>query len=194
MMTVQNNYAPTFLAEAVWPRPSLWRDVSLIVGGSLLVALIAQLEIPLWPVPITGQTFAVLLIGAVLGSRRGALSILLYLGWGAMGLPVFSGGGGGIATLAGPTGGYLAGFVPAAFLVGWLCERGWDRSLWTAGLAMVLGNIVIYFFGLLWLAGFVGWDQVVALGLAPFSLGDVLKIILAALALPGGWALIERLK
>jgi biotin transporter BioY len=145
-------------------------------------------------VPITGQTFAVLLIGAVLGSRRGALSILLYLGWGAMGLPVFSGGGGGIATLAGPTGGYLAGFVPAAFLVGWLCERGWDRSLWTAGLAMVLGNIVIYFFGLLWLAGFVGWDQVVALGLAPFILGDVLKIILAALALPGGWALIERLK
>lgn len=193
-MTTQLSHSPTFLAEAVWPRASLRRDLGLILGGSLVVALAAQLEIPLWPVPLTGQTFGVLLIGALLGSRRGALSILTYLLWGALGLPVLSGGGSGLAHFAGPTAGYLFGFVVAAFLVGRLCERGWDRSVWTAGLAMVLGNIVIYLLGLAWLTNFVPWGQLLAAGLLPFLIGDLIKIILAALALPGGWKLVERTK
>jgi len=191
-MTVQNNYSPAFLAEAIWPRPSLSRDIALVVGGSLLLALAAQIEIPLYPVPITGQTFGVLLIGALLGSRRGALAILTYLGWGALGLPVFSGGAGGLAPLVGPTAGYLAGFVPAAFLVGWLCERGWDRSLWLAAVAMLLGNLVIYTCGVYWLAGLVGWDRVFTLGVYPFIFGDVLKIALAACALPIGWKWVNQ--
>ena len=191
-MTVQNNYSPAFLAEAIWPRPSFGRDIALVVGGSLLLALVAQVEIPLYPVPITGQTFGVLLIGALLGSRRGALAILAYLGWGVLGLPVFSGGAGGLAPLTGLTAGYLAGFVPAAFLVGWLCERGWDRSLWLATVAMLLGNLIIYICGVYWLAGLVGWDQVFQLGVYPFIPGDLLKLALAAWALPTGWKLVNR--
>ncbi len=191
-MSVQSEVVPSYLAEAIWPRPSLLRDVSLVIGGSILVALFAQIEIPLWPVPVTGQTFAVLLVGAILGSRRGALSMLTYLAWGAMGLPVFAGAAAGVATFAGPTAGYLVGFVPAAFVVGWLCERGWDRSLWTAGLAMLIGNIVIYTLGIMWLSGFTGWDKVLEFGLIPFIPGDIAKIILAALTLPAGWALVNR--
>ncbi|MCB0154061.1 MAG: biotin transporter BioY [Anaerolineae bacterium] len=191
-MTVQNSYSPSFLAEAVWPRPSIARDVALVVGGSLLLALIAQIQIPLYPVPITGATFGVLLIGALLGSRRGALAMLTYLGWGALGLPVFANAASGVATFFGPTAGYLVGYVPAAFLVGWLCERGWDRSLWLAAVAMLLGNIVIYACGIYWLAGLVGWDRVLPLGLYPFIPGDILKIALAAWALPTGWKWINR--
>ena len=191
-MTIQHNYPGTYLAEAVWPRQTLLRDLTFIIGGGFLLTLLAQIEIPLRPVPVTGQTLGVVLIGALLGSRRGALSVLTYLGWGAMGLPVFAGGASGLVTFAGTTAGYLAGFVPAAFVVGWLCERGWDRSLGTAGLAMLLGNIVIYLFGLPWLAGFTGWAGVLEFGLLPFIPGDLIKIVLAALALPGGWALVNR--
>jgi biotin transport system substrate-specific component len=141
-------------------------------------------------VPLTGQTFAVLLVGALLGSRRGSLSLLAYLAEGAVGLPVFAGGSGGLARLWGPTGGYLVGFIAAARMVGWLCERGWDRRVRTAALAMLIGNGVIYLFGLPWLAHFVGAERVLALGLLPFMPGDLVKLALAALALPSGWKLL----
>jgi biotin transporter BioY len=188
-----NSRAPTVLAGALWPRTSLVRDVTLILGGSLLVTLAAHVEIPLEPVPITGQTFAVLLVGALVGSARGALSLAAYLVEGMAGLPVFAGGVGGVSHIVGPSGGYLVGFVVAALVVGWLCERGWDRRLVTAALAMLAGNTVIYLFGLAWLGRFVSPDQVLALGLIPFIPGDVVKLALAALALPGGWALVNRL-
>jgi biotin transport system substrate-specific component len=161
----------------------------LVLGGSVLIGLMAQVAIPLpfTPVPITGQTFAVLLVGALLGSRRGALSAGLYLAEGALGLPVFAGGSGGLARLFGPTGGYLLGFVVAAGVVGWLCESGWDRRLPTAILAMLIGNGLIYLFGLPWLARFVGPERALAAGLWPFLAGDLIKIALAALALPLAW-------
>jgi biotin transport system substrate-specific component len=141
-------------------------------------------------VPITGQTLAVLLLGALLGIKRGSIAVVGYLGLGASGLPVFAGGASGVARLVGPTSGYLLGFVAAAVVVGWLSERGWDRHIGTTALAMVAGNLVIYLFGGAWLAQFVGWQRVLGLGVLPFLVGDVVKIGLAALALPLGWSLI----
>jgi biotin transport system substrate-specific component len=168
--------------------------MAVVIAGSLFIALCAQWAFPLpfSPVPVTGQTLAVLLTGMLLGSRRGSLSLLAYLGQGAVGLPVFAGGTAGLARLTGPTGGYLIGFLAAAFLVGMLAERGWDRRAGTTFLAMLLGNIVIYALGLLWLAHFVGSERVLALGLWPFIPGDLWKLLFATMLLPWGWKLIDR--
>jgi biotin transport system substrate-specific component len=178
------------LAERAWPGAGLARDIPLIIGGALLTALCSQIEIPLQPVPITGQTFGVLLVGALLGSRRGAASMLTYVGMGAVGLPVFAGGAAGLSRLAGPTAGYLAGFMVAAALVGFLSRHGWDRRVATTVLAMALGTLTIYIFGVAWLSRFVGWSQVLATGVAPFLVGDALKLALAAVALPWIWRLV----
>jgi len=171
-------------------------DVALIIGGSLLIALTAQLAVG-WPVPITGQTFAVLMIGALLGAKRGSLSVLVYIMEGAAGLPVFASGGSGFAWLLGPTGGYIVGFVAAAYIVGLLAEKGWDRRIGRTILAMIFGNVVIYTFGLLWLCCLiflmkvpVGSNMVLAEGLYRFIPGDLLKIVLAAVLLPSGWKLL----
>jgi biotin transport system substrate-specific component len=175
-------------------RRSAWLyDAALVLAGSLLIALSAQVAVSLpWsPVPVTGQTLAVLLVGALLGSRRGSLAVLTYIAQGLAGLPVFAGGAFGMARLLGPTGGYLVGFVAAAFLVGLLAERGWDRRVLTTAAAMTLGNLVIYAVGALWLAPFVGGlDKALALGALPFIPGDLLKIGAAALLLPAGWKLL----
>ena len=167
-------------------------DAALVLATSLFVTLMARISIrlPFSPVPITGQTLAVLLAGALLGSVRGSLSLGLYLFWGLLGLPVFAGGTGGLARLAGPTGGYLVGFVFAAYTTGFLAQRGWDRRVSTCLLAMAIGNAVIYFFGLPWLAAFVGTDRVIHLGLLPFIPGDVVKLLFATALLPGGWRLL----
>lgn len=193
----------TTIAEAAIP-PS-WRhstaarvltETSLVLLGSVLVAFAAQvrLDLPFTPVPITGQTFAVLLVGAVLGSRRGALAMLAYLGEGAAGLPVFAGGGCCIPWLLGPTAGYLWSYPAAAWLAGWLAEHGWDRKPAPAALAMGAGNLVIYAGGLAWLALFTGADRVLLAGVVPFLPGDLLKIILAAAVLPGAWRLVNALR
>lgn len=190
------------IAEALVPLS--WRrfqagrltvEMLLVLGGSLVVAASAQLRIdlPFTPVPITGQTFAVLLVGAALGARRGALSMAVYLIQGAAGLPVFSGGNCCMPVLAGPAGGYLLSYPLAAGVVGWLAERGWDRKVATTALAMLAGNLVIYASGLPWLALFVG-DQVLAAGLIPFIPGDIFKLILAAIALPAAWKLVGRVR
>lgn len=170
-------------------------DALLIVSGSALTALLAQGAIPLpWtPVPVTGQTLAVLLLGALLGARRAAACMGLYLVEGALGLPVFALGTGGVAHLLGPTGGYLWGFIPAAWLIGWLSEHGWDRRFSTTVAAMLAGNALIYLFGLPWLALFVGWDAVLRAGLLPFVPGDLCKLLLAALVLPNIWRWLRRL-
>jgi len=167
-------------------------DLALVLGASLAVALCSQVEIrlPGNPVPITGQTFAVLLVGALLGPRRGGLALLAYLAQGAAGLPVFAGGAGGAAHLLGPTGGYLIGFAAAAALVGWLAERGWDRTPWFTAAAMILGNLVIYAFGVTRLSAFVGSAQAVPLGLVPFLPGDLIKVGLAAGLLPAAWKIL----
>ncbi len=186
------------LADAILPQSSLATDAALVVGASLFVALSAQISIPLTPVPITGQTLAVLLTGALLGWRRAGLAMLLYLAEGALGLPVFAASAtlpNGWGRLVGPTGGYLVSYPFAAALVGWLAERGWDRKLWTAALAMVFGNVVIYLFGAPWLMVYThNAASAVLLGIKPFLLGDALKIALATLAMPGGWALVKRIE
>lgn len=173
------------------------RDAVLIAAGSLLVAGAAQVVIPLpfTPVPITGQTFAVLLVGAALGAGRGAASLALYLGEGVAGLPFFAGGASGLGVITGATGGCLVGFVFAGALVGFLAQRGWDRRFASALGAMLTGNVVIYFLGVLGLATFMGAsplsEEVLLAGLYPFVPGDLIKVYLAAVALPSAWRLVS---
>jgi biotin transport system substrate-specific component len=173
------------------------RSALVVVGFSLLTALAAQVVVPLpfTPVPLTGQTFAVLLTGALLGPRLGALAMLAYLAEGAAGLPFFRGGAGGVGHFSGATAGYLLAFPAAAYVTGLLAERGWDRRFRTAAAAMALGSFVILACGWAWLAlMFKGGAEAFRLGVAPFLPGDVLKVALAAAALPAGWALLRRVK
>jgi biotin transport system substrate-specific component len=167
-------------------------DVALIIGASLLIGLCAHAKVwlPFSPVPVTGQTFAVLMLGALLGARRGCLAVLAYIIEGAAGLPVFAVGVGS-AALLGPTGGYLFGFIPAAYITGRLAEKGWDRRIGTTVLAMVLGDLAILTFGLLWLCCLTGFSTMaLTLGFYPFIIGDLAKIILAAILLPSGWKML----
>lgn len=190
------NVQATTYADMLRPaakRAALAYDALLIAGGSLLIALSAQIAVrlPFSPVPITAQTLVVLLLGALLGRRRAALTVLAYIAQGLAGLPVFAGGASGLAYLLGPTGGYLVGFAAAAWATGWLAEYGWDRHVFSAALAMLIGNVVIYALGLAWLSLYVG-DAALTLGLLPFVAGDLLKIALAAAVLPAGWKLMKR--
>lgn len=195
----------TPLALTLWAaddRTAVWlRNAALVVLGSLYMAACAQIQVPLWPVPISMQTFGALTVGLALGGRLGGASMLLYVVEGAAGLPVFAGLSGGPAVLMGPTGGYILGFVLAAALTGWLAERGWDRKVWTTALAMLLGNVAIYLPGLPWLAVFYmgggaadPWSKAIATGLVPFLLGDGLKLALAAAAMPLAWRFVSGLK
>lgn len=199
MITSSVARRPRTLADLIGGN-TLARDGLLVVGFSIFMALCAQISIPLaWtPVPITGQTLGLLLTGAILGPRRGALALLLYLAEGAMGLPVFAPSAtlpGGVARLMGPTGGYLFALPLVAGLVGWLAERGWDRRIPSALLMFVLGNLVVYLIGASWLhmfKGTFGQASLMWAGVYPFLLGDAVKIGLAALALPGAWKLFGR--
>lgn len=169
-------------------------NAALVLLGTMLVALLAQVRIPLpfTPVPITGQTLGVLLVAAALGSRRGASSLGLYLAGGLAGLPFFTGGGSGLAYLTGATGGYLIGFLAAAALVGGLAERGWTHSWVRTAALFSLGSLVIYAFGAAYLAVFVGLRQAVMVGVWPFLPGDAIKAVLAAALLPAAWKLALR--
>ena len=193
---MSTSYAKTeTLVGAVAAPVDFVKSLALAVAFSLLVALAAQVVIPLpfSPVPITGQTFAVLLTGALLGSRLGALALVAYLCEGALGLPFFRGGAGGFGHFSGVTAGYLLAFPAAAFVTGYLAERGWDRRFLTAAAAMALGSFVILAGGWAWLALFFRTaGEAFRLGVAPFLLGDVVKIALAAAVLPAGWALVRR--
>jgi biotin transport system substrate-specific component len=164
--------------------PQTWLgQAGLVLLGSWVLAASSWIEAPMWPVPMTAQTYAVLLIGAACGARLAAATVGAYLAQGALGLPMFAGGASGIGHLLGPTGGYLAGFLLAAALIGWLVERGWGRT--TVGLvaAMSLGHAFIFATGVAQLSLFVGGDQAIAGGLLPFMLGSVIKIAAAAATL-----------
>jgi biotin transport system substrate-specific component len=191
-----NSYAKAETLVGAVAAPLDWtRSALLVVGFSLLTAAAAQVVVPLpfTPVPLTGQTFAVLLTGALLGPRLGALAMLAYLAEGAAGLPFFRGGAGGVAHFSGATAGYLLAFPAAAYVTGTLAERGWDRRFLTAAAAMALGSLVILAGGWGWLAlMFKGGAEAFRLGVAPFLPGDVLKVSLAAAVLPTGWALLRR--
>ena len=182
------------LSDFALPCSLAGRELLLIAGASLLTAAAAQVAMPLpWtPVPITGQTLAVLLTGAVLGGRRAFLAQGLYLLEGACGMPVFAGGAAGAHVFLAPTAGYLVSFPFAAALVGWLAERRWDRSFPGMFLAMLLGSGVIFSFGLAWLSRFVTAPALLASGLLPFLPGDVIKATLSALAFPAAWRWVGR--
>jgi len=193
------------LAGVLRPCEKRWAglyDICLIAGGSLLIGLSAHIKIvlPFSVVPVTGQTFAVLMIGALLGAKRGSLCVLAYIAEGIAGLPVFALGA-GPGVLLGPTGGYIVGFVAAAYIVGLLAEKGWDRRVGTTVLAMAVSNVVIYAFGLAWLCWLIfmskvpmRFNEVLVEGLYPIIVGDCLKIMLAAGILPSGWRLLEKIR
>lgn len=183
----------TVLADRVLPR-SLAVDAGLVLAGAALTAGLAQVAIPLWPVPITGQTLAVLLVGASLGAVRGATSMVVYALAGLIGLPVYSDHTSGAAVLLGPTGGYIVGFVLAAALTGWLAQRRWERRFVGGMLAFVAGSVVVFLVGLPWLKVSLGltWSQTLAGGLYPFIVGGIIKAVIAALLLRGAWALVAR--
>jgi biotin transport system substrate-specific component len=194
-MNTSYSYAkPDTLIGAALAPLDWTRSVSLVFAFSLLNALAAQIAIPIGPVPITGQTFAVLLTGALLGSRLGAAALIAYLIEGATGLPFFAGGSGGLAHILGPTGGYLVAFPAAAFITGAFAEHGWDKRFITAVAAMFVGSIVIIFVGAAWFPVLTHTAPLLALrvGVAPFIIGDIVKILLAAAVLPSGWALLKR--
>ncbi|MFC1746872.1 biotin transporter BioY [Candidatus Neomarinimicrobiota bacterium] len=182
------------LIRPITNRQAWLYNAILVIGGSLLIAVSAQLAVrlPFSPIPITGQTLIVLLAGALLGPLRGGVTVLLYLVEGASGLPVFASGGLGVAYLLGPTGGYLFGFVGAAVVTGYLAERGWDRRFLTTVAAMVLGTVVIYLTGVTWLAFQAGTENALSMGLYPFLPGAILKITAAAFLLPQGWKILDR--
>ncbi len=159
----------------------------LVIFGSLLLAVSAQFKIPLYPVPVTGQTLVVLLIGMTYGARLGGLTMAIYLFEGALGLPVFAGGGGGFGYLFGMSGGYLFGFLMASITMGYFAERGMGQTVASTAVCMLMGNLVIYFFGVLWLASFIGFEKALNLGVLPFLYGDALKLIIAAGFMPFAW-------
>ena len=169
-------------------------DLLVMSTAAACIALLAQVRIPLGftPVPLTGQTLGVLVAGMALGKRRGTGSALMYLLAGGIGLPVFSGFGAGFTYISGVTGGYLFGFVLAAWLVGFLAERGWDRNFLTSAAAMAIGSGVIYLTGILWLGTHIGFGRVIELGVLPFILVDLVKVVFGATIMPVVWRLTSR--
>lgn len=194
---MQTTYPGQVITAVVFPRTAV-ANVVLVTAFALLTWAAAQVVIPVpgTPVPITGQTFAVLLSGAALGKWLGSASQLLYVSLGAIGLPFYADGAGGWEAATGATAGYLIGFIAASWVVGYLAERHQDRKVSTAIPAFLAGNAVIYLFGVTWLAYSleVTWQEAAALGLVPFILGDLLKIVLAGVLLPATWKLVGAVK
>lgn len=180
------------LSSVLWRPGGLARPIVLAVTGSLALALAAKIQVPFWPVPMTMQSLVVLLIGIAYGSGLGGGTVLLYLAEGLAGLPVFAGPSAGPAYMAGPTAGYLVGFVLAAAFIGWLAERGWDRTLGRAAVAMSLGHVLLFVPGVLWLAVLFGWSKAVAFGVAPFIAATVFKTALGVALVGAFWSLVRR--
>jgi len=195
MATIKNFGAPTlfethFGGTTVPTR--MLQSLAVIVAGSLLLTLSAKVEIPLQPVPFTFQSLVVLTLGVVFGPVLGLATVLAYLAQGAIGLPVFAGTpekGLGLAYMVGPTGGYLLGFAIAAYATGWLARARWDRNIITMVFAMLIGNVIIYTFGVAHLASLIGFDKAVEFGLKPFIVFDIIKTAAAAIIIPSLWKL-----
>ncbi len=185
------------LANTLWPVKSsaMTRNIILAIAGSLLLWVSAKIQIPFYPVPMTMTTFVVLGLGVAFGWRLALATLLLYMAEGAAGLPVFAGTpekGLGLAYMAGPTGGYLVGFVAASALVGWLAQKGADKNVFKMFAAMLLGSAVIYLFGATWLATIIGTEKALQFGVMPFLYGDLLKAALAAALFPAVWKLLKK--
>ncbi len=184
--------APTLLASLLWRGDTLRRNVALMIAGSLLLTFSAKAQIPFWPVPVTLQSLVVLMLGMAYGSRLGAATVLAYLAEGLVGLPVFAGAVAGPAYMAGPTGGYLVGFLVAVVLIGRLAERGWDRSLPWATAAMTIGHCLLFIPGIAWLAVLLGPEKAVAVGLTPFIFATIAKTLLGAAGVASVWAMVGK--
>jgi biotin transport system substrate-specific component len=186
------------LRLAVFPRSGLLTDALLILGGAAFVGLMAQISVRIGftPVPITGQTFAVLLVGAAYGSMLGAATLFAYLVLGVIGVPLYADHKHGWDVFSGATGGYIVGFIVAAAVTGALAERGWDKKFSSSIAAMLTGSVIIYACGSIWLHHFlhVSWNTTFVDGVYPFIPGDLVKLYLAAAALPGAWSLVRRLR
>ncbi|GAB2177457.1 biotin transporter BioY [Dongia sp. agr-C8] len=176
------------LADKIWSGASttLVKQAALVIAGGLLLAVSAHVKVPFWPVPMTMQTFVVLMIGAVYGRNLALATVAAYLVEGAVGLPFFAAGG-GLAILAGPTAGYLFGFLIAAGLVGHLANRGMGRSVASAVAIFIAGDVAIFVCGVAWLSTLIGFQAAIVNGLVPFLLAEVVKIALACALLPGAW-------
>lgn len=185
---------PATLSQALIGSPSLPRSLALVLGGSLLVGLSAQVSVPMYPVPMTLQTLMISVIGLTFGARLAAWTLLAYLAQGAMGLPVFAGGAAGLPYMFGPTGGFLAGFVAMAWMTGWLVERGLDRGVMRLFLAAFIPAFLLFVPGVLWLWTItpLSFEAAVMAGAVPFQLGGVVKSALAAVIVAGGWAALRR--
>ncbi len=181
------------LADRLFAR-GIVMDAVLVSAGAAVTAIAAQVVIPLWPVPITGQTLAVLLVGSSLGALRGTLSMLLYAVLGLVGLPVFSDANSGLSVILGPTGGYILGFVFAAAFTGWIAQRSWDRKILRSMFGFLGGTVVVFACGLPWLAFALGLtlEQTLVAGLYPFILGGIVKMAIAAAIMTLGWSFFER--
>lgn len=198
-MTNATGFAPRAVLADRLRTHGLATDAALVVGGALFTAAMAQLQVPMWPVPITGQTLAVVLVGATLGARRGMLSLLVYAVAGLAGAPFFADMQGGLQALALPSFGYVIGFIPAAGLVGWLARRNWDRHIGRAAVAMLLASAIPFVTGLPYLAVALGQlgapndvQSVLAAGLYPFIVGGIAKALIAAGLLPLAWKAVGR--
>jgi biotin transport system substrate-specific component len=199
---MQPNPTSPALAVAVWPAGAnrLVRAIALVLAGTVVLAVSAKISVPFYPVPMTLQTFAIMALAAAYGSRLAVATVIAYLAEGLAGIPVFAGAGAGPAYVLGPTGGFLAGFIALAFIVGIAADRGWDRSIPKLFAAMIVADVVVFVLGVAWLAWFaqlssgatgIGAASAFTNGVAPFVLADLLKIALAALAVPAAWRLVE---
>jgi biotin transport system substrate-specific component len=187
---------PQTLIQRLYPENNVLKDALVVFAASILIAVLAQISIPLQPVPVTGQTLGVFLVALALGWRLGAMAIGLYLLEAAIGLPVLAGFSGGLKPLTGATAGYLFGFLLAGLAVGYLADKGWTKSPLLTGIAMLIGTILIYILGLFWLRtaipALLSLESLLGAGFTPFILGDAIKAVLAAVLLPSAWALLGK--
>jgi biotin transport system substrate-specific component len=193
-MAQQQGVAHATLTDTLWSPAAgsnIARAIVLAVIGSVLLTISAKIQVPFWPVPMTMQTLVVLVLGVAYGWRLAGATVLLYLAQGALGLPVFAAGG-GLAYMAGPTAGYLFGFLLATVAVGWLAERGWDRSVGGTLAAMLVGTVIIFACGIAWLSTLIGLPQAISAGLMPFLLSEAVKIALATALVSFAWRLLQR--
>jgi biotin transport system substrate-specific component len=190
-MTSLSATHPTLLRTLV-PGDSLVRAAGFALAGSLALALSAKAQVPFWPVPMTMQSLVIMMLGMAYGSRLAMATVLLYLAEGLVGLPVFAGAGAGFAYMTGPTAGYLVGFVAAAGLIGWLAERGWDRSPVKALVAMSVGHVLLFIPGVAWLTVLFGAEKAIAVGLTPFIAATLLKTALGAALMQASWMVVAR--
>ncbi len=188
------------LADALIVRQSRVTNIALVAGGAATVAFLAQVSIPLWPVPITGQTLAVIVVGATLGARRGLAALFLYVGVGLAGLPVFADFTGGPLSVLKPSFGFIIGFVVTAYVVGLLAERNWDKKFWKAFAAFSLASFIPFVIGLPYLAVVLGnlgvdnsFSAVLAVGFTPFIVGGIVKALIAAAVIPIAWRGVQKL-